>query len=107
MVEETCFVNAPSPIIVPGSKYLLGILNSQLADYYIRRLGVTRNGGYFEYKPMFVEQIPVPHDVGQDVKQTMERLIDERKEKEIDELVYSIYGLTKEEQDFVSSISLQ
>ena len=104
MVEENCFVNAPSPIIVPGSKYLLGILNSQLADYYIRRLGVTRNGGYFEYKPMFVEKIPVPHDVDQDIKQTMEKLIDKKDEDEIDKLVFSIYGLSTEEQEYITSL---
>jgi len=104
MVEENCFVNAPSPIIVPGSKYLLGILNSQLADYYIRRLGVTRNGGYFEYKPMFVEKIPVPHDVDQDIKQTMEKLIDKKDEDEIDKLVFSIYGLSSEEQEYITSL---
>ena len=48
LVEDNSFINAPSPMIVPASNYLLGILNSKLADYYIRRLGVTRNGGYFE-----------------------------------------------------------
>jgi hypothetical protein len=36
------------------------VLNSKLGDYYIRSLGVTRNGGYFEYKPMFVEKLPIP-----------------------------------------------
>lgn len=54
------FVNAPCPMIVPADEYLLHILNSKLADYYIRNLGVTRNGGYFEYKPMFIEKLPVP-----------------------------------------------
>ena len=42
LVEDNSFINAPSPMIVPASNYLLGILNSKLADYYIRRLGVTR-----------------------------------------------------------------
>ena len=60
VVEEGYFVNAPSPMIVPGNKYILAVLNSRLGDWYIRQLGVTRNGGYFEYKPMFVEQLPVP-----------------------------------------------
>ena len=58
--EDNSFINAPSPMIVPASRYLLAILNSKLADYFIRQLGVTRNGGYFEYKPMFIEQLPVP-----------------------------------------------
>jgi len=54
------YVNAPSPFISEGSRYLLALLNSAISDYYIRSLGVTRNGGYFEYKPMFVEKLPVP-----------------------------------------------
>jgi adenine-specific DNA-methyltransferase len=54
------YINAPSPLITPAENYLLGILNSKLADFYIRLLGVVRAGGYFEYKPMFVEQLPIP-----------------------------------------------
>ena len=58
LVENNSFINAPSSMIVPASKYLLAILNSKIADFYIKLLGVTRNGGYFEYKPMFIEQLP-------------------------------------------------
>ena len=50
MIQDNSFINAPSPMIVPASKFLLAVLNSKLADYYVRQLGVTRNGGYFEYK---------------------------------------------------------
>ena len=57
IAEAGMFVSAPCPMIVPANKYLLAILNSKLADYYVRNLGVTRNGGYFEYKPMFIETI--------------------------------------------------
>lgn len=60
LAEKDIFVSAPSPIISGGDRYLLAILNSSVGDYYIRSLGVTRNGGYFEYKPMFVENLPVP-----------------------------------------------
>ncbi|WP_318259599.1 TaqI-like C-terminal specificity domain-containing protein [Ruminococcus sp. YE282] len=60
LVDKDYFINAPSPMIVPGNKYILAVLNSHLGDWYIRQLGVTRNGGYFEYKPMFVEQLPIP-----------------------------------------------
>ena len=44
LVEDNSFINAPSPMIVPANKFLLAVLNSKLADYYIRQLGVTRNG---------------------------------------------------------------
>ena len=58
--ESGLFISAPSPLIAGGDRYLLAILNSTIGDYYIRSLGVTRSGGYFEYKPMFVEKLPVP-----------------------------------------------
>ena len=102
MALDDSFVNAPSPMIVPASKYLLGMLNSKIADYYIRNLGVTRNGGYFEYKPMFVEQLPVPFTCK--YSSLIEELVELKNEKRIDEVAYEIYGLTQEEIDYVESI---
>jgi hypothetical protein len=60
LVEAGMYVSAPSPLITPASKYMLSVLNSTLGDYYIHSLGVTRSGGYMEYKPMFVENLPIP-----------------------------------------------
>lgn len=102
MTQGVFFVNAPSPMIVPASNYLLGILNSKIADYYIRNLGVTRNGGYFEYKPMFVEQLPVPPISG--FSSHIEKLVKQKNMKRIDEITYMIYGLTQEEINYVESI---
>ena len=113
VVEEGYFVNAPSPMIVPGNKYILAVLNSRLGDWYIRQLGVTRNGGYFEYKPMFVEQLPVPMIPDCDQAEFV-RLVDKvllakkdgedstATEEEIDKLVYSLYGLTDEEIRYIT-----
>lgn len=97
MIQGNSFINAPSPMIVPASKFLLAVLNSQLADYYIRHLGVTRNGGYFEYKPMFVEKLPVPQSVDAKVVTDIESYVDSKNETEIDKAVYMFYGLTEEE----------
>ena len=97
MIQDNSFINAPSPMIVPASKFLLAVLNSQLADYYIRHLGVTRNGGYFEYKPMFVEKLPVPQSVDAKVVTDIESYVDSKNETEIDKAVYMFYGLTEEE----------
>ena len=85
----TMFVSAPCVMITPYSDYLLAILNSKLADWYIRQLGVTRNGGYFEYKPMFVEQLPIPQT---------------RKTVSTDADVYRIYGLTSNEIAFIETV---
>ena len=101
LVEDNSFINAPSPMIVPASNYLLGILNSKLADYYIRKMGVTRNGGYFEYKPMFIEQLPVP--VENELKSSITEAVKQQNEELTDRLVYTMYGLTDEEIFYVEA----
>ena len=102
MIQDNSFINAPSPMIVPASKFLLAVLNSKLADYYIRHLGVTRNGGYFEYKPMFVEKLPVPQNVDAKVIADIESYVDSKNETAIDEAVYMLYGLTEEERQYIN-----
>ena len=95
---EGMFINAPSPFIATTNIALLHILNSKIADYYIRSLGVTRNGGYFEYKPMFVEKLPVPLD-------GLSRLNDFpiHPTKAQESIVYHLYGLSSEESNFIEN----
>ena len=93
---EGMLINAPATMIVSDNESLLCILNSKLADYYIRQLGVTRNGGYFEYKPMFVERIPIPQNI--DEKKFDKFINKEREsEQEINRLIYELYSLTEDE----------
>ena len=117
IAEAGMFINAPSPIIVPANKYLLATLNSKLADYYIRNLGVTRNGGYFEYKPMFIEKLPVPQ-LTENLQLQFISLTDAvinaikqnentfQIEKEIDNLIYKLYELDDEEINFIEALSV-
>ena len=114
LAQKDIYVNAPSPMIVPGNKYILAILNSKIGDWYIRRLGVTRNGGYFEYKPMFVEKLPIPQ-IGNDQQVPFALLVDqimkakENKEdtklleQQIDNLAFALYGLNDEEINYILS----
>ena len=104
LVEDDSFINAPSPMIVPASFYLLGLLNSKVADYYIRKLGVTRNGGYFEYKPMFIEQLPVP--IESELKSVIDEAAKRQDEELVDQYVYSMYGLTDEEILYIETKNL-
>ena len=99
MAPENMFINAPACMIVPGSRYLLAMLNSKVADYYIRNLGVVRNGGFFEYKPMFVEQIPVPLP-REEVVASIEDVFnsdasDELKNSRLEEIIESLFGFTE------------
>ena len=99
------FINAPSPLLVPASKYLLAILNSKLADYYIRTLGVVRNGGYFEYKPMFIEKLPVPIiDKCNPIYQKIEQMVNAQDYVGIDHEVYNLFKLNKEEINYIDSL---
>ena len=103
LVPEGFIINAPSPFIAVD-KYalaLLHILNSKIADYYIRTLGVTRNGGYFEYKPMFVEQLPVPKE-GLDVLEKYPLNPTDEQAREIEQIICELYNLTDNEMQLLS-----
>ena len=97
---EGMFINAPSPFIATTNIALLHVLNSNIADYYIRSLGVTRNGGYFEYKPMFVEKLPVPQE-GLAILNVFPIQPTKAQQYEIESIVCRLYGLSSEEAKFI------
>ncbi len=108
MAPENIFINAPACMIVPGSQYLLAMLNSKVADYYIRNLGVVRNGGFFEYKPMFVEQIPVPLP-REKVVASIENVInsdvsEELKSRQLEEIIESLFDFTEPEIAYLRNL---
>jgi hypothetical protein len=121
------YSNDKTTIIPTTDKYLLGLISSKALDYYMHSISSTKQGGYFEYKPMYISQLPIcpidfnhqvdktAHDqivilVGQMLslhqrladakldhdKNALQRQIDAT-DREIDRLVYELYGLTDEE----------
>ena len=112
LVGEQYFISAPATMIVPGDRYLLSVLNSKIADFYVRSLGVTRNGGYFEYKPMFIEKLPVPKlseaenmpfisCVNQILETKNHQSPTTTEELRLDNMICDIYGLNEEEKAFL------
>ncbi len=109
-VPEGVFLTAPATILTPYSPYLLAALNSRLLDWYFMQIGVQRDAGYYEYKPMFIERLPVPIIASGD-QQPFAKLVDQilaakdadsdadvsELESQIDALVYDLYGLTEDE----------
>ena len=104
------FVNAPATILTPFNHYLLAALNSKLLDWYFRLIGVERDGGYYEYKPMFIKRLPIPQiPTAEQLPFThlVDRILAAKAkdpstdtsnwETEIDHLVYKLYGLTSKE----------
>jgi hypothetical protein len=125
--ERSAYSNDKTSIIPCSDIYLLGILNSKVADFVVHLISSTKRGGYYEYKPMYISQIPIrpidpasPSDVARRdrIVALVESLLamnralageispEERvrleaacgeADAEIDRIVYALYGLTDEE----------
>jgi adenine-specific DNA-methyltransferase len=113
-IKEPIIINNPSNFFNTDSFYLLGFLNSRLADFYIKQLGVTRSGGYFEYKPMFVEQVPIPK-VSCEVEQRFTAIVDDllngngnsiELEHKVNRMVFELFNLTEEEIFHIYNIAV-
>lgn len=113
--------------ISESPKYILGLLNSRVLDFYLKKISTTLRGGFFRYFTQFIKQLPIrpinfsdptdkarhdqmvalveqmlalhkrlaaaktPHE--KTVLQTQIEVTD----RQIDRLVYVLYGLTEEE----------
>ncbi len=53
------YSNDKTSIIVTDDLFLLGVLNSQVTNFVMRNISSTKQGGYFEQKPMYIEQLPI------------------------------------------------
>jgi adenine-specific DNA-methyltransferase len=90
--------------------YLLALLNSSALWWFIRATAATKQGGFYEFKPMYVGQLPIPSATRAEqaaLEALVERILAAKRanpqadvsawEREIDERVYRLYGLTPEE----------
>lgn len=70
------YSNDKTSIIVPERvNFVLAVLNSCVSWWITQQSFASKQGGYFEFKPMYVSQIPIPPAT--DAQQaTIERLVD-------------------------------
>jgi hypothetical protein len=102
-------------------KLLLGLLNSRLLGFCIRDVSTPLRGGFFRYFTQFIEQLPIQRPkpaVSRDLVDLVETMLGlnhrvrietmpQRREqlqrqidatdRQIDQLVYELYGLTADE----------
>ena len=95
-------------------KYLCGVLNGELATWFMKNTSLNSGMGVTRWKKFSVERIPVPN-VSEERQAPIVRLVDEildakdadpdadtsELEWQIDGLVYDLYGLTEEERTAV------
>jgi hypothetical protein len=110
--------------------YILALLNSNVLDFFIKRTSTTFRGGYYSFGKQYIENIPIrsidfsnpkekkSHD---DLVKLVDVMLDLRKreqkakgheleqlkrqmdktDREIDERVYELYGVTEDEKRLV------
>jgi hypothetical protein len=96
--------------------YLLGLLNSSSGWWFICQIAATKQGGFYEFKPMYVSQVPIPpatQTQQSEIEDHVEKILALKKlnpdadvtalETEINQLVYKLYDLTEDEIALVES----
>ena len=101
------YVSAPANIIPTEDLYLLAILNSPICKWMIALEAATRSGGFLEYKPMYVGEIPIfsaseiqKAPIVEQVRTILENPDGPdmpNLETEINTLIFDLYDLTAEE----------
>jgi hypothetical protein len=97
--------------VIPTSELnLAALMNSAVVRFFFHQIAPKMRGDYMRFKALYMSQIPVPA-ASPEKQRAVERLVDSilaakardagadvsALEREIDELVYALYGLTKEE----------
>lgn len=116
-IDANClFLDCTLFFIPDGTKYLLGVLNSKITQLFFPQICPKVRGKFMRFKSIYVEQIPIakPTDT-QDacITELVSQIINIKSnnpnadttalEKEVDIIVYELYGLTEEEIKIVES----
>ena len=55
-----CSNDKTSIVIPPSLSYCLAIMNSQVSWWLTKQLFASKQGGFYEFKPMYFSQLPIP-----------------------------------------------
>lgn len=96
--------------VTDETPFLIGLLNSHLLWWLIQQTAASKQGGFYEFKPMYVSQLPIPALSLKEKKPLIDlvgKILATKAadpsaevsvlEADIDQLVYTLYGLTKDE----------
>jgi len=110
--DEKYCTNQKAFIIPRTSKYLLGVLNSSVVMWLFRQLLAKLQNEFYEPSAIFMRGFPIPvtTDPGS-IEKLVDKILAAKRansdadvsawEREIDRLVYQLYGLTEEEIEIV------
>jgi adenine-specific DNA-methyltransferase len=108
--DSGLYANQKTFIITGGSKYLLGVLNSAVVMWLFTQLIPKLQNGFYEPGAKYMREFPIPAATPAQqnpVERLVERILSAKQrdagadvsalERELDELVYALYGLTDDE----------
>jgi hypothetical protein len=110
--DEGSLSNDKTYVIPDASLYLLGTLNSRAVEFFLRQICPSVQQGYMEFRTIYIGEIPIPQ-VTTAQRAAIEDLVGkllaaggqgpqvETWERELNALVYEVYGLTAEEMALV------
>ncbi len=107
------YVSAPANLIPTTDLYLLALLNSPLCEWFISLKAATRAGGFFEFKPMYVAELPVfPATEWQKaaIVETIQKILTDSTGRkyvwmeEVNEQLFDYYQLTTAERNLLKEI---
>ena len=115
--EEIYLLNSAYFLITPvniKAKFLLGILNSRLIKFYLQSIANTSGMGTYRWINIYVKEFPIPETPEaeqQPIITLVEKILSAKKatpqydtsewEKEIDKMVYGLYGLNEAEINII------
>jgi hypothetical protein len=113
--DEGYYSNDKTTICVSDeARFLCAVLNSSVTWWLIQRTAARRQNGYYEFKPMYVSQLPVPVAT-QEEKDTLDSLARRAAkaagselaaiEAEIDQIVFRLFKLDRDEISLIEESS--
>ncbi len=95
-------------------RFILGLLNSKVLHQYFKFIGVMTAGGAYTLKAATIEAMPIPDSTPeqqQPIIDLVNTILETKRqdpkadtsveEKQIDQLVYNLYGITDEEKQLI------
>ena len=120
----TLYSSALRDSVKDDPRFLLGVLNSRVLWYFMTVTGTVLRGGYLRFKTEYLRPFPIPCSFSKqpptvqqqkNIAELVDRILAAKKddpeadtlalEREIDQRVYALYGLTADEIKIVEEAS--
>lgn len=99
-ISNKCFC------IPTAETFLVPLLNSRLIYFWLKATCVRLESGSYEYRSMYMEQLPIP-TMSDDQKQQLSKHVDDKNLDELDRLVYNLYEVTDEEVAIIQDATVE